>query len=242
MSPCWGCHGGQVPLPVWPACIPAVLTLSSKASQVDTISRTSGVHSSCLYSASWDDRLLFPLSLLFTAICLGRSCPAQPSPMPPLWEVSERGFYNLESKGGDGILPQMIEMFQGTFPKMTIDMWEENQECFLSDCQEFVEFVSLRFCVPMRVCLCEYECPGEEIQCQGAQKEGSSWEVKGLPPGRILCNFMGWPNARDHFNSGRGQPEPLDWLARMLEQVFIGIEVGSDVLEGCLQCLDIRIL
>lgn len=155
VSPCWSCHMGQVPLPVWPAYISAVLTLSSKASQVDTISRTSGVHMSCLYSASWDDGPLFPPSLSFTAIWLGRSCPAQPSPVPPLWEVSKRGFHNLESKGGDGTLPQMIEMFQGTFPKMATDMWEENQECFISDCREFVEFVGLLLRFAVRVCLCE---------------------------------------------------------------------------------------
>lgn len=158
----------------------------------------------------------------FLCLCCSQPCDlgeaAQPNPAlcHPCGKSVRKDFIIWRVKEEMEFCPKW-GMFQGPFPKMTIDMWEENQECFLSDFREFVEFIGLRFRVPMRVCLCEYECPGEEIQCQGAQKEDSSWEVKGLPPGRTLCNFMGWPNARDHFNSGRGQPEPRDWLARMLE-------------------------
>lgn len=47
---------------------------------------------------------------------------------------------------------------------------------------------------------------------------------------------MGYLKGGDHFNTGRGLSELCDWLTKVLEQGFIGIEDGSYILDGCLQC------
>lgn len=54
---------------------------------------------------------------------------------------------------------------------------------------------------------------------------------------------MGYLKGGDHFNTGRGLSELCDWLTKVLEQGFIGIEVGgvedgSYILDGSLQCCD----
>lgn len=81
--------------------------LSSKSSQVGTISRSSGVY---FFMEMVD--FLFPLTLPFIAILLKRSCPSQSSPVP--------GDSIIESKRRDRILPRIIQMFEGTFTKMTL--------------------------------------------------------------------------------------------------------------------------
>lgn len=52
---------------------------------------------------------------------------------------------------------------------------------------------------------------------------------------------MGYLKGGGHFNTRRGLSELCDWLTKVLEEGFIGIEVGrvedgSDILDGCLQC------
>lgn len=127
-------HSGMsaLPLPVSPDSLPAGPCFWAQP-QAGTTSRTFGIYTSYLYFTSRDNRLWFPLFLPFTAIWLGRSCPAQPSILLPLWEVRKRGFNDPEREEGHGILPQVIQMFQSAFTKMAIGMREKKQEDFVSD-------------------------------------------------------------------------------------------------------------
>lgn len=121
---------------------------------------------------------LFPLTLPFTAMWLGRSCPAQSSSVPGdfilIWRVKEK----------TTSCHKFYRYLRVYFDQDSLCIWRKNQECFLSEWLEnhkvFYIWISTGplFHFVVSACPCEWEHLGEEIQWDRAKKEALSWRWK----------------------------------------------------------------
>lgn len=197
--------------------------LSSKSSQVGTISRSSGVY----FLMEMVD-FLFPLTLPFIAILLKRSCPSQSSPVPGdaiIWRVKEE----------IGSCHELYRCLRVHSPRWPLPLREEPVMFYIWITKSLLPSP---FYFAVSTYSCEWEQAGEEIQEDGGEKfylnrwkAFVQWEVCGIV-------WVAWKaevsqcwnsSIRTLWPASKGAGEPI----------FVGVkvagEVASDILEVCLQ-------